>query len=82
MGLRFRKSLRLVPGLRLNLSKRGASLSVGGKGVTANLGSRGVRTTVGIPGTGLSYTTRPAASSVGVWLLVAVAVGIAIFLFV
>lgn len=57
MGWRVRRSLRLGPGLRVNFSKRGASLSVGGHGLTQNFSSHGVRTTVGLPGTGISYST-------------------------
>lgn len=56
MGFRFRNSLRIAPGIRLNLGKRGASLSIGGRGATVNVGKDGVRTTVGIPGTGVSYS--------------------------
>jgi hypothetical protein len=56
MGFRFRKSIRIGPGLRWNFGKRGSSLSVGGRGATVNIGSRGVRQTVGFPGTGLSYS--------------------------
>lgn len=56
MGFRFRKSLKIAPGVRLNLSKSGVSASVGGRGATVNVSKRGTRTTVGIPGTGLSYT--------------------------
>ena len=41
---------------RINLSKSGASLSVGGRGAAVNLGRRGLRGTVGLPGTGLSYS--------------------------
>lgn len=58
MGFRFRRSIRLLPGVRLNLSKGTPSLSVGPRGLTANIGRRGVRTTVGLPGSGLSYTSR------------------------
>jgi hypothetical protein len=58
MGFRFRKRVRLLPGLYVNLSKSGASVSVGGRGFTENISRRGVRTTLSIPGTGLSYTTR------------------------
>jgi hypothetical protein len=58
MGWRFRRSVRLAPGFRLNLGKRGASFSVGGHGFTENIGRRGARTTIGIPGTGISYSTR------------------------
>jgi hypothetical protein len=56
MGFRFRRSLKLLPGIRINLGKRGASLSVGVRGAHTTFGRRGTRTTVGIPGTGLSYT--------------------------
>ena len=56
MGLRFRRSLRIAPGLRLNLGKQGASVSVGGRGAGVTLGRNRIRTTVGIPGTGLSYS--------------------------
>ncbi len=52
---RFHRSLKLIPGVRLNLSKTGASVSLGVRGARLNLGPRGVRTTVGIPGSGLSY---------------------------
>lgn len=56
MGLRFRRRLRIVPGLSLNLSKSGPSVSVGVRGAHVTYGARGRRTTVGLPGTGLSYT--------------------------
>ena len=58
MGLRFRRSFKLFPGSRLNVSTRGVSLSLGAPGSTLNVSSRGVRATVGIPGTGLSYGTE------------------------
>ena len=57
MGFRFRKSVKLLPGIRLNFSTRGVSTSIGGRGATVNIGRRGTRATLGIPGTGLSYTT-------------------------
>lgn len=56
MPWRFRQSLRLLPGVRLNIGKQSMSLSVGGPGATLNLSRRGVRGTVGLPGSGLSYT--------------------------
>lgn len=58
MGIRFRKSIKIAPGLRINLSKSGPSLSVGRPGATFNVGPKGTRTTVGAPGTGISYTTE------------------------
>jgi hypothetical protein len=57
MGFRFRKSVRLMPGVRVNLGARGASLSVGRRGATMTISKRGVRQSVGIPGTGMSYST-------------------------
>ena len=57
MVLRFRRSIRILPGIRVNLSKSGASVSVGGRGATVNVSKRGVTRTVGIPGTGISDRT-------------------------
>jgi hypothetical protein len=56
MGLRFRKSVNLGGGFRVNLSKSGVGYSFGGKGYryTKKAGG-GTRTTASIPGTGLSY---------------------------
>lgn len=58
MGWRFRRTIRILPGVRLNLSKSGISTSLGGPGATLNFGKRGARATVGLPGTGISYSTR------------------------
>jgi hypothetical protein len=55
-GFRFRHSMRLAKGLRINLSKSLTSLSVGRRGATVNFGPKGERVTVGLPGTGLSYS--------------------------
>ena len=56
MGLRLRKSFKILPGIRVNLSKSGRSVSVGRPGATVNLSKRGTRTTVGVPGAGISYS--------------------------
>lgn len=53
---RFRRSIRILPGVRLNLGKTGISTSIGVRGAQLTLGRGKVRTTVGLPGTGLSYT--------------------------
>lgn len=58
MALRFRRSIKLAPGFRLNLSGRGASLTVGPRGASVNFGSRGTFLNSGIPGTGLYSRTR------------------------
>ena len=57
MGFRFRRRIKLLPGIRLNISKSGLSTSVGEPGATINLRGNNVRTTVGVPGSGLSYTS-------------------------
>lgn len=56
MGMRFRKSINLGGGTRLNISKSGIGGSVGGKGFRYTKKANGsTRTTASIPGTGLSY---------------------------
>lgn len=56
MGFRFRKSVKILPGIKLNFGKKGSSVSVGGSGATINISKRGTKTTIGIPGTGISYS--------------------------
>src|SRR5579872_1487326 len=58
VGWRFRRSLRILPGVRVNISKRGfSSVSIGRRGLTMNVGRKGTKETIGLPGTGISYTT-------------------------
>lgn len=61
MGLRFRKSISLGKGARINLSKSGIGMSVGVKGARVGFNSKGTYTSVGIPGTGI-YSTQYASS--------------------
>lgn len=56
MGFRFRKSVKILPGVKLNISSRGISSTIGGRGASVNVSKRGVRGTVGIPGSGISYS--------------------------
>jgi hypothetical protein len=64
MGLRFRKSISIAPGVRINLNKKSASVSVGNKfgGVSYNTRT-GARARVSAPGTGLSYSTKIGSST-------------------
>lgn len=58
MGLRFRKSKKLLPGVKLNISKNSVGLSVGVKGARVSVNSKGrVTKSVSIPGTGISHVT-------------------------
>lgn len=54
MSLRFRRSMKLMPGVRLNFNKDSIGLSLGVKGAHYTMNSKGRRTiSAGIPGTGL-----------------------------
>jgi hypothetical protein len=56
MPFRFRRSIRIVPGLRLNVGRRRLSASVGAPEGHVTAGAGGVRATATLPGTGISYT--------------------------
>lgn len=58
MAFRFRKSFKVLPGVSVNLGKRGASVSLGRRGARVTVGPRGTTTSLGIPGTGLSHRSR------------------------
>jgi Protein of unknown function (DUF4236) len=63
MPFRFYRRVPIIPGVRLNLSKSGASVSLGGPGAHVTFGRRGIRQTVGIPGTGMYYTHQSGRQS-------------------
>ena len=64
VGLRFRKSFKITPGVRLNVSNKSTGISFGGKGLRYSLNSFGSRTSsIGIPGTGLSYVSTKSGKS-------------------
>jgi hypothetical protein len=54
---RFRRTLQIMPGIRLNLSRSGVSTSIGVRGAHVTIGHGKVRTAVGLPGSGLSHIT-------------------------
>lgn len=56
MGWRFRKSFKILPGVRINIGKKGlTSTTIGKRGLTTSVGKKGIFQNIGIPGTGLSY---------------------------
>jgi hypothetical protein len=63
MVWRFFRRIRILPGLTVNLSKSGASASVGPRGAKYTAGPHGKRLTLGLPGTGLFYTVTDKSSS-------------------
>lgn len=63
MATRFRKSVSIAPGMKVNINKGSISASVGTKGAHYTVSSNGSTTkTVGIPGSGLSYVDRSGPS--------------------
>lgn len=58
MAFRFLRRISILPGVRLNISKGGPSLSLGPRGASVTIGQRGIWGNVGIPGSGLSYRKR------------------------
>lgn len=53
--MRFRKRVKVAPGVHLNIGKSGVSTSVGVRGANVTIGKK-TTTTLGMPGTGLSHS--------------------------
>jgi len=57
MGFRFRRSVRIAPGIRINFNAKSTSVRIGPRGLGYTFSSTGKKhVTAGIPGTGLSFT--------------------------
>jgi hypothetical protein len=54
MHIRFRRTFKVLPGVKLNISRHGISTSVGARGAHLTFNKFGIRQAVGLPGTGLS----------------------------
>ncbi|PKH06691.1 DUF4236 domain-containing protein [Moritella sp. Urea-trap-13] len=85
MGFKFRKRIKIAPGININLSKSGVSTSIGKPGATINIGKKGVKATVGIPGSGLSYSqnlseggSQPSTPKQGSSLLTKILIGLSV----
>lgn len=63
--MRFRKSIRLAPGIRMNLSGSGFSWTLGPRGASIGIGKRGTYLNTGIPGTGFYSREQVAPASGG-----------------
>lgn len=85
MGFLFRKRIKILPGIWLNLSKHGANTSFSGKGLAANIKDGRIGTSARING-GPSYGTitrslykaAPRRGSLWKWVLLAVLAGTAL----
>lgn len=72
MAFRFRKRIRVMPGIYLNLGKNGVSTTIGPRGANINIGKGGAYLNTGIPEQafqieklfgGKSNTTNPSFSN-------------------
>jgi len=64
MSLRFRKSVKIAPGVKVNFNKNSISTTLGTKGAHHTISSSGRKTsTVGIPGTGISYSSTSSSGN-------------------
>lgn len=48
MGLRIRKSIKIAPGIHINLGEKGISTSIGRRGIGVTFGKTGTSTHIGI----------------------------------
>lgn len=58
VGFRFRRTVIIAPGVRLNVGKKSMSVRMGGRGFGVTVGTTGARVSAGIPGTGIYMTQR------------------------
>lgn len=58
MAFRFRKSVKILPGVRVNFSSKGASLNLGPRGSSLSIGKQGIYSNTSIPGMGISFRKK------------------------
>lgn len=62
MSLRFRRSMKIAPGIRLNFNKDSIGISAGVPGARVSMNSKGdIYTSAGLPGSGISMVERSTA---------------------
>lgn len=54
MAWSFRKRIKIIPGIHLNIGKNGISTTIGVRGASINISKNGTYLNTGIPGTGIS----------------------------
>lgn len=62
MSFRFKRRIRLFPGVYFNIGKTGVSMTIGPRGANINIGKGGTYLNTGIPGTGLSWREKLSGS--------------------
>lgn len=64
MGFRVRRSIKIMPGVRMTVTKTGIGVSAGVRGARVSVNSHGRLTqSVGLPGTGLGYVKTSSLKS-------------------
>jgi len=63
MAFRFRKSVKVAPGVRVNIGKKSASVTLGGRGARVTTGTAGTTASASVPGTGIGYSSRLSTGS-------------------
>ena len=63
--MRFKKSIKICPGVKVNFSKSGVSTTFGEKGISVNVGKKGTYLNTRISGTGLYDRTKIGDGSSG-----------------
>ena len=64
MGVRFKRTKSVAPGVKVNLNKKSSSVRLGGKGAGVTFNTNGkVTHSAGVPGTGLYYTDSSGGGS-------------------
>ncbi|MGL4362970.1 MAG: DUF4236 domain-containing protein [Cellulosilyticaceae bacterium] len=63
--MRYRKTIRIAKGLKINISKTGISTTVGIPGCSVNIGKKGAYLNTGIPGTGIYDRVKIGSSNSG-----------------
>ena len=58
MGWRFRRRIKILPGIHINISKSGISTNIGVKGANVTFTPKGTYVNTGFPGTGLYRRDR------------------------
>lgn len=59
MGWQYRRSIKIAPGVRLNVGSKSYGVSIGKRGAHVSVNSKtGTSVSAGLPGSGLSYRQR------------------------
>ena len=72
MAIRFRKSKKLLPGVKLNVGKKSVGVRIGGKNAGVSIGTGGKSVSASLPGTGFGISSQSRKGCMGAALFLAV----------